>query len=224
MGLEGFAYPIQQRLRSFIECYRSISLYHRNLGFFCVGILGGSIWGSYERRGRDAANADCSAVRLTFYDLPAALSQPQQDSRPSNRERTDRQRKRAFENLWEEAARLLQRQPGYTYTQMFRRALVDEVVENAEQSNMVDAKQQRHRVGRKGVSAGIQFSNESEGAKREQQSVDYVELRVWESEESRSKADMLQTPLVQKIQELGVKMDAGLYRRVFDDALVRLIQ
>lgn len=227
MGLADFPYLVQRRIRAVIECYRSTSLYYRNIGFFGVGILWGSVWGSYKRKAKDATNADCSAVHLTFYDIPTALSLQQQDSQPSCGERTDRhlppQRKRAFENLWEEAARLLQRQPGYTYTQMFRRLMPDEGVEDASLGHVADAELERNSSGRKGVGAGIETPTDSE-ANQEQRVVDYVELRVWENEESHKNADMAQAALIKKIRELGVKMDTGLYRRVFDDAFVRLIQ
>ncbi|CDI75397.1 hypothetical protein, conserved [Eimeria praecox] len=228
MGLADFPYLMRQRFRAAVECYRSTSLYHRNLGFFCVGILGGSIWGSYRKKAKDATNADCAAVHLTFYDLPAALSQEQQDHQSSTGEQTHLQltlqRKRAFESLWEEAARLLQRQPGYTYTQMFRRLPPDEGAQKAGLNYVRDAEQQRRGSDRKGVGAGIESFSDSKDAKQDQGAVDYVELRVWENEESRKKAGMLQKPFIERMRELGVEMDTGLYRRVFDDALVRLIQ
>ncbi|CDJ53065.1 hypothetical protein, conserved [Eimeria brunetti] len=227
MGLADLPYLMQQRLRAGVRCYRSTSLYHRNLGFFFAGILGGSIWGTYKRKANDATNADCAAVHLTFYDLPAALLQ-QKDDQPSSGEQTGGrlsfQRRRAFEKIWEESARLLQKQPGYTYTQMFRRSPPDEEVKGAGLTNATDVELEHRSSGRKGVSAGIETSNGSEDAQDDQRATDYVELRVWENEESRRKADILQAPLVQKMQELGVKMDGGVYGRVFDDALVRLIQ
>ncbi|CDJ28756.1 uncharacterized protein EMH_0016130 [Eimeria mitis] len=107
---------------------------------------------------------------------------------------------------------------------MFRSLPPDEETQSTGLSNAADAELERHGCARKGVGAGIEAPAESDGTNQDQRAVDYVELRVWENEESRKKADVLQMPFMQKMQDLGVKLETGLYRRVFDDALIRLIQ
>ncbi|CDJ63172.1 hypothetical protein, conserved [Eimeria necatrix] len=225
MGRGDFPYLLQQWLRSCIDSYRSTSLYHRNLGFFFVGIFGGAVWGKYKRHEREARNADCATVHLMFYKVPNPPLE--QRIEPATRGQSDTQSsfqtRRKFEKLWEEGARLLQRQPGYTYTQMFRKLASDEIAQ-AGAADLVDADFERRSGGRKGIGAGLEASRDGGNAEKDRHTLDYVELRVWEDESFRQKAQAMQQPYIEKMLSLGVRMYGGLYRRVFDDALVRLIQ
>ncbi|OEH75833.1 hypothetical protein cyc_03713 [Cyclospora cayetanensis] len=134
------------------------------------------------------------------------------------------QRRRPFEKLWGETARLLQRQPGYTYTLMFRRVPFAEADQGIEQKQTTNKEVQQHTGGRRGIGAGLEVAVEEAVTKGNRPILDYVEMRVWESEGQQQNACKLQLPVQQKMCELGVEMYGGPYRRVFDDALVRLIQ
>lgn len=226
MGRGDFPILLQQAFRGFVDSYNSSSLYHRNLGFFFLGIAGGSVWGARQRKQNEARNADCASVHITFYDLP-----PRADVRPDAPQRPKDgppplTLKRRFEKLWGDAARLLQRQPGYTYTLMFRKVVAAEDLDEATKQQ-TDTWQTPQTPTRKGVGAGIEDKTDKTDASNCQSAeklLDYVEMRVWENEESHQKAQRQQMTFLQKMQELGVGMNAGRYRRVFDDALVRLIQ
>lgn len=230
MGRGDFPTLVRQWSHSCVEMYRSSSLYHRNLGFFFVGILGGSVLGVRQRKANEARNADCASVRLTFYELPPAARTQQRDSETPQTQQEHKNpqlpasEKRSFERLWGEAARLLQRQPGYTYTLMFRRIISAECASELEKQQQAGTELERYRSGPRGVGADLEAADGGTATQQDPQEVDYVEMRVWESDELHQKAQAIQAPLLQKMQKLGVGINAGLYRRVFDDALVRLIQ
>lgn len=213
-----------------MHAYRSSSLYHRNLGFFFLGITGGSLWGARQRRTNEARNADCAFVHLTFYDLSRTESAQSEKKEASVAQEKARdvplstKPKRRFEQLWGEAARLLQRQPGYTYTLMFRKIMSSGDADELTKQLQTEVIQQPQRSGHRGIRAGLELTADVNVPREEQPALDYVEMRVWENEESRLKAQDKQMPLLQKMQNLGVEMSGGRYRRVFDDALVRLIQ
>lgn len=224
MGRGDFPILVKQRLNAFVDLYRSSSLYHRNLGFFFLGIFGGTIWGARQRVANEARNADCAAVHLTFYELPPTLDSQQQNNKLKDCPPALSLAKRQFENLWGEAARLLQRQPGYTYTLMFRSVSSAEEGDELSKHIPVEEDHRRQGSGSKGIGAGLERSKDDLVEKQVPQGVDYVEMRVWETEDMHQKAQGLQIPLLQKMQEVGVGMSGGRYKRVFDDALVRLIQ
>lgn len=189
------------------------------------------MWGARQRRENESRNASCASVHFTFYDLPLTIdAKVQKQELPQLQHKGKKasappQPKRRFEQLWGETARLLQRQPGYTYTLMFRRvasaADFDEVT--YQQQTEVEQPPQGSNA-RRGVGAGLQTAADDNASQEEPQAVDYVEMRVWENEELHQRAQALQMPFLQQMQELGVGMSAGRYKRVFDDTLVRLIQ
>ncbi|KAL8449722.1 hypothetical protein Emed_002977 [Eimeria media] len=233
MGRGDLPILLQQGLRACAERYRSTSLYHRNLGFFFFGIVGGAVWGTRQRSLNEARNADCASVHLAFYELPpSSETKPQSGGNAKTKENehassTSSPVKRRFEKLWGEAARLLQRQPGYNHTLMFRRVTSVETLDDLGAAQTAETEAQLKETERRGVGAGLTKQSEEEVAdsnKEPQQSIDYVEMRVWESEDTHQKAQAQQSSLLQKMQDLGVSINAGRYRRVFDDALVRLIQ
>lgn len=230
MGRGDFPTLVHQWLHGCAEIYKSSSLYHRNLGFFFLGIFGGSVLGARQRRANEARNADCASVHLTFYELPPVVA-AQRHNRETPQLRQEHKnpllpppKKRSFEQLWGEAARLLQRQPGYTYTLMFRRINSAEGANELAKQQRAGAELERHRSGPRGVGAGLETTDGDTAPQQDRQAVGYVEMRVWENEELHQKAQALQLPLLQTMQELGIGINAGLYKRVFDDALVRLIQ
>ncbi|KAL8433351.1 hypothetical protein Efla_001905 [Eimeria flavescens] len=231
MGRGDLPILISQGFRACVDRYRSTSLYHRNLGFFFLGILGGSLWGATQRKTKEARNADCAAVHLTFYELPLPTDSPPQSNDSVLRKQQNEQSdsapatvKRRFEKLWGEAARVLQRQPGYNYTLMFRRVTSPDGLETSAEQQQADVHQQPKPAERRGVAAGLEAAADGKAPTANQQPVDYVEMRVWESEELHQKAQTQQMFMLQKMEELGVAMKTGRYGRVFDDALVRLIQ
>ncbi|KAL8437276.1 hypothetical protein ACSSS7_001039 [Eimeria intestinalis] len=228
--MQGFV-NLQQGLRACAERYRSTSLYHRNLGFFFFGTVGGTLWGTRQRTLNEARNADCASVHLTFYELPASPEAQLHNEGTAKTKQNDKSPsmpstvKRRFEKLWGEAARLLQRQPGYNYTLMFRRVTSPETLDELGTTQLAEAEPQPKENDRRGVGAGLgKPTDVVVPPKEEPQPLDYVEMRVWESEETHQKAQAQQMSFLQKMQELGVSVSAGRYRRVFDDALVRLIQ
>lgn len=233
MGKGDFPILARQWIHAFTENYRSSSLYRRNLGFFFLGIIGGSIYGTRQRKANEAKNADFASVHLTFYELPRGAATAAAQPQTNDAEKAPLTQKRLFEKLWGEAAKLLQRQPGYTYTVMFRRVVSAEganewlLTQQQKESGqrLADySKGQRKRVG---VSAGLEdAAAASGGAIKEGKpaAVDYVEMRVWENQHMQQKAQAKQFPWLQKMQKVGVNIHGGVYRRVFDDALVRIIQ
>lgn len=229
MGRGDFPILVQQWLQGCVETYRSSSLYYRNLGFFFVGIFGGSVLGARQRTANEARNADCASVHLTFYELPPAVARQRHNREvpeiPQDQKDSMLPRKpRSFEQLWGEAARLLQRQPGYTYTLMFRRIIAAEGTNELANQQHAGTEVERHRSGLRGIGAGLENTDGDRAPQREAPAMDYVEMRVWENENLHQKAQALQMPLLLTMQELGIGISAGLYKRVFDDALVRLIQ
>ncbi|KAL8273735.1 hypothetical protein Esti_002335 [Eimeria stiedai] len=189
-------------------------------------------WNSVLKRRTvdEARNADCASVHLTFYELPPSAHAQLQNEGTRTKQNDEAPSmsttvKSRFEKLWGEAARLLQRQPGYNYTLMFRRVTSVESLDDLGAAQPAEAESQSKGTDRSGVAAGLGNSTcEVASSEEEPQSVDYVEMRVWESDNMHQKAQAQQLSFLQKMQELGVLMSVGRYRRVFDDALVRLIQ
>eukprot|EP00446_Apocalathium_sp_SHHI-4_P025452 CAMPEP_0177250914 /NCGR_PEP_ID=MMETSP0367-20130122/53659_1 /TAXON_ID=447022 ORGANISM="Scrippsiella hangoei-like, Strain SHHI-4" /NCGR_SAMPLE_ID=MMETSP0367 /ASSEMBLY_ACC=CAM_ASM_000362 /LENGTH=158 /DNA_ID=CAMNT_0018703757 /DNA_START=108 /DNA_END=584 /DNA_ORIENTATION=- len=82
------------------EWYNDLSVGEKGLVSMCLGMIGGTAYGTYVRR-YQFKTAQSDFLVATMYTVPE-------------------EKKKAFETAWSDAARLAQRQPGYEWTKTYK--------------------------------------------------------------------------------------------------------
>lgn len=228
MGRGDFPYIFRRVVTRSLESYRSTGLYYRNVAFCIFGALAGALWGIRELRGSSVKRPNEAAVRLAFYNVPFDTELFERRGSQDRHSRPGESgglvpvadKKRRFEELWEETARKMQRLPGYAYTLMFRKLSCAESLaafslrdSHVAPSYLEDA------------------NDSSEGGQKptlknasDKGFAEYMEMRVWEGDEEPNDAKFLSQKGIDTMTDIGVTVCNGLYFRVFDDAIVRIIR
>merc|ERR1719348_1115730 len=91
---------ILARIAGAREWYTDLSVGEKGLLAMSVGMIGGTMYGTYVRR-YQFRQAESDFLMATTYEVPL-------------------EQRKAFETAWSDAARLAQRQPGYEWTKTYK--------------------------------------------------------------------------------------------------------